>query len=214
MNRSLPCLLMICLLLTGCHTPHKSGTVKSEINSNASITIPTKDCKEVTAMRKKIVAEARNWVGTRYCYGGKSRNGTDCSGMVMTIFDDVAQLKLPRNSAKQQEFCKALKQKELMEADLLFFSTSKKGARVNHVGIYIGDGKFVHASTSKGVIVSSLDEPYYVRHYHSSGRVPGLAVKTKAPEKAVTVTTSDPGVVEDSVAADSIAEEVRRAMKW
>jgi len=124
-------------------------------------------------VRGRIVEEARSWVGTPYRYGGESRNGTDCSGMVMNVYRDVAGIKLPRNSARQAEYCRRIKRSELQPGDLVFF-TSRKGKGINHVGIYVGNGCFVHASSSRGVIVSDLDQNYYARTYHSSGRVPGL----------------------------------------
>ena len=134
-------------------------------------------------VRSRIVAEARSWIGTPYRYGGESRAGTDCSGMVMKVYRDVAGIRLPRNSAKQGEYCRRIKRSELLLGDLVFFS-SRKGKGINHVGIYIGNGCFVHASTSRGVIVSDLDQEYYSRTYHSSGRVPGLEKEPgKDPEE-------------------------------
>lgn len=132
-------------------------------------------------LRSRIVAAARGWVGVPYRYGGESRDGVDCSGMVMCVYRDVAGIKLPRNSAKQGEYCISIKKTELQPGDLVFF-TSRKGKNINHVGIYVGNGCFVHASTSRGVIVSDLDQDYYVRTYHSSGRVGGLGKESVEPE--------------------------------
>ena len=70
-----------------------------------------------------------------------------------------------------------------MVGDLVFFATKKGGSRVGHVGIYIGDGEFIHSSSSRGVIVSNLSEPYYKSHFYSAGRVPGLNVRIKAVGK-------------------------------
>lgn len=127
---------------------------------------------------ERIVSQARRWLGTPYRYGGETRQGTDCSGMVMVLYRDVAGIKIPRNSGKQQEFCKLIQRSELNPGDLVFFSSSRKG-RVSHVGIYAGRDKFIHASSSQGVIISSLEEDYYRRHFHSAGRVPGVYAATK-----------------------------------
>lgn len=121
-----------------------------------------------------LVKEAKRWLGTPYRYGGESKSGADCSGMLMVIYRDVADLKLPRNSAAQCEYCFGIDKRQLSPGDLVFFSTSKGRGKVSHVGMYIGSGKMIHASSSRGVIISDLDEKYYVNHYHSSGRVYGI----------------------------------------
>lgn len=122
---------------------------------------------------REIVREAERWIGTPYRYGGTERGrGTDCSGMVMTVFGK-AGITLPRSSAEQQKYCKPVKKNDLRAGDLVFFTSSRSGSRVTHVGVYRGNGEFIHASTSHGVIVSRLDENYYQKHYHSAGRVGG-----------------------------------------
>lgn len=121
-----------------------------------------------------IIKEARKWIGTPYRYGGKSRSGTDCSGFVMSVFLEAADIRLPRSSREQQTYCRGIDRSSLSPGDLVFFSTSRRSKAVSHVGIYIGDGDFIHASTSKGVIISSMGEQYYSSHYHSCGRVDAL----------------------------------------
>lgn len=123
-----------------------------------------------------IIREAERWIGTPYRYGAQTRRkGTDCSGMTMVIFRDKAGVQLPRNSAAQQQACMLVRRSELQPGDLIFFSSSKRGGRVNHVGIYRGNGEFIHASSSRGVMVSRLDQKYFDTHYHSAGRVRELA---------------------------------------
>ncbi|MDE6574298.1 MAG: C40 family peptidase [Muribaculaceae bacterium] len=124
--------------------------------------------------RQRILSEAKKWLGTPYRYGGESRKGTDCSGMVMCVYRDAASIKLPRDSRSQQQFCKPLKRSGLAPGDLVFFATKVGGSKVGHVGIYISDGDFIHASSSRGVIISNLEQDYYKRHYHSAGRVPSM----------------------------------------
>ncbi len=161
------------LLVTACGTRKKTQTrpVRIEVTEIEKAPKPEKiDGRTVV----RILKEAERWKGTPYAYGGKTRRGTDCSGMVMTIYQDVAGIKLPRSAAEQQQYCRKIDKKKLQPADLVFFTTSRKRGRVNHVGIYTGDGAFIHASSSRGVIKSRLDEDYYVRHYHSSGRVDNL----------------------------------------
>ncbi len=126
--------------------------------------------QKFSKLDKKLVSEAKKWLGTKYKYGGHSRKGTDCSGFVMEVYLKVCDVKLPRSSKDQQAFCKKIKKSQLKVGDLVFFATGKKG-KVSHVGIYIGNDEFIHASTSKGVVISKLSQNYYVRTYHSSGRI-------------------------------------------
>ena len=118
-----------------------------------------------------LIVEAASWIGTPYKYGGATRQGTDCSGMVSSIYKTVFQRALHRSSADIYEHdCRHISRSALRQGDLVFFcySNSKKA---NHVGIYLKDGRFIHASTSKGVIVSSLDEDYYRKYWLKGGRV-------------------------------------------
>ena len=132
-----------------------------------------------------VVTEAQKWIGTKYRSGGNSRAGTDCSGLVWAIYGDIMSIKMPRTAWEQQIFCKPVNRSALMPGDLVFFSSGKNG-RVSHVGIYIGKGEMIHASTSSGVIRSALNENYYQRHYHSAGRVGNYkGAPTVQPKKIV-----------------------------
>ena len=122
-----------------------------------------------------LVSEARSWLGTPYAYGGKSHDGTDCSGFVMEVYKAVTGIAIPRNSGAQSDYCEDLDRDELEIGDLVFFSSKKSGGNIAHVGMYIGDGTMIHASSSKGVIESSLNQNYYVDHYVGAGRVPAIA---------------------------------------
>lgn len=119
---------------------------------------------------QSLLKEADSWIGTPYAWGGNDRKGVDCSGFVLQVYQRSLKIDLPRNSAKQMEYCRSIKRDELTPGDLVFF-TVRGGDRVGHVGIYIGEGNMVHSSSSKGVIITPLDNPYFVKNYHSSGRV-------------------------------------------
>lgn len=122
---------------------------------------------------KKIVKEAEGWLGTPYGYGRAEKGvACDCSGMVVTVYEKVTGIKLPRNSAQQKEFCKELKKKDVRVGDLCFFATGKDEDKVSHVGIMVDENNFIHASASKGVVVSDITQPYYVRTFKGYGRVP------------------------------------------
>ena len=184
MNRLIPAMLIIVigLLAGGCGSSRKSA-VKNvpERVDNRPVASPSDDFDITSAtssvdrqLGSALVRSARQWIGTPYVYGGRSKSGTDCSGMIMVIYSDVAGLTLPRNSAAQRDYCVSVSRRQLEPGDLVFFTTSKRGGKVNHVGMYVGNGRIIHASSSRGVIESSLDEKYYATHYHSSGRVYGV----------------------------------------
>jgi lipoprotein Spr len=119
-----------------------------------------------------LYAEVSLWLGVPYRHAGLSRKGLDCSGFTYLIYQKVYNKKLPRATADLAGMKKHNVSKGNLQAgDLVFFSTSKSHSRINHVGIYLKDGCFIHASTSRGVIVSHLDESYYVRTWKTGGRV-------------------------------------------
>ena len=119
----------------------------------------------------RLFVEAEKWLGVPYRYGGNTKSGCDCSGLVSQIYKKVYGKLLERNSAAiKEKNCKDIKRGQLRTGDLLFFRTGSS-SRINHVGIYLKDGKFIHSSSSRGVIVSSLEEKYYQRTYDSAGRV-------------------------------------------
>ncbi|GIP19023.1 hypothetical protein J40TS1_46650 [Paenibacillus montaniterrae] len=109
--------------------------------------------------------------GTKYKYGGNTTSGFDCSGFVRYIFDKM-NVELPRRSADQAAEGTKVDKEDLKLGDLVFFDTSgKNNGSISHVGIYVGDGKFAHASTSKGVTIDSLDSSYYKPRYVTARRV-------------------------------------------
>lgn len=109
------------------------------------------------------------WMGTPYRLGGSTKQGIDCSGLVCAIYLDVYRVKLPRTSAAQFASSQKISEKEVKEGDLVFFKIGTTS--ISHVGIYLKESKFLHASSSKGVIVSSLQETYYKKHFASFGRI-------------------------------------------
>ena len=121
---------------------------------------------------KKLYKELKRWLGTPYAYAEHTcGEGTDCSGMVMEVFLEVYGIKVHRNSAKMlEENCRIIDLDDLKEGDLVFFCTNGD-ERVSHVGIYLKDNKFVHASSSRGVAVDDLRQNYYATHFHAAARV-------------------------------------------
>ena len=123
------------------------------------------------SLADRIVDAAKSWIGTPYLWGGQTKEGTDCSGLTMVLYQDVAGVSIPRNSARQCEYCVGIGREDLQPGDLIFFTSNTSGDNVGHVGLYIGGGNMIHASASRGVMSSNIDERYWRLHYHSSGRV-------------------------------------------
>ncbi|HYF01910.1 MAG TPA: NlpC/P60 family protein [Patescibacteria group bacterium] len=110
--------------------------------------------------KKDIMDQVMDWLGTHYHFGGMSRSGIDCSAFTQTVFRNGAKVELPRTAAMQYEEGKTIKRENLEFGDLVFFHTLKH-TYVSHVGIYLGDNLFAHASSRYGVTVSSLESTYY-----------------------------------------------------
>ena len=120
----------------------------------------------------RLYIEASRWIGTPYRYGGKTVKGVDCSGLASSIYRTVYGKKLSKSAEEQRDKdCMKVLKKNLREGDLVFFHDGSKGKRASHVGIYLKDGRFIHASSSVGVVVSSLNEKYYSKHWLQGGRV-------------------------------------------
>lgn len=117
----------------------------------------------------KLYSFLHEWYGTPYKYGGASKKGIDCSAFTLFLYDIVYNIKIPRTSREQFSFLKRIGRPDLTEGDLVFF---KEKTRITHVGVYLGNNKFAHASTSRGVMISDLDELYFSRRYAGAGRLP------------------------------------------
>ena len=116
-----------------------------------------------------IVREALSRRGTPYVWGGASRGGFDCSGFVCLVFARQRGLKLPHSASAQARLGTAVTKEELEPGDVVFFATYR--ASISHVGLYVGDGKFVHAANRrKGCRVDSLNSGYYAKRYRGARR--------------------------------------------
>ena len=110
------------------------------------------------------------WYGTRYRWGGKGRRGIDCSAFSQKLYSNVYKTELLRTSRQQHRHCERFRDKDQAEeGDLIFFRVNR--IRISHVGIYLANGYFVHASRSHGVMISNLEDTYWRRRYAGCGRV-------------------------------------------
>ena len=121
-----------------------------------------------SALGRRIVASSMQYLGVPYVFGGTTPNGFDCSGYVRYVFAN-AGIYLPRTADAQYECGYPVSTAELVPGDLVFFSTYEAGA--SHVGIYLGDGNFINASSSRGVSIASLYSSYWGSCYIGARRV-------------------------------------------
>lgn len=134
---------------------------------------------QTTGLAAPLLEEAKRFLGTPYRYGGRSPRGFDCSGFVGFVFESYG-IRLPRASVRQAREGELVDLGEIQAGDLLFFKTRGQKNRISHVGIYLGEGQFIHAGAwgsrkSRCVKISELDGSYYVKRLVSARRVLGPA---------------------------------------
>ena len=146
----------------------KAETTKED--SESEIVISESDSKA-----EKVISTARTFIGTPYKYGGTTRSGMDCSGLLINSFR-VVEVILPRSSAAQSKVGTEIKMKELKPGDLVFFATGNKKNTITHVGLITDvksrdNVKFIHASSSLGVVETNLFAEYYQKRFRVARRV-------------------------------------------
>ena len=146
-------LLIISTLLVGCGAAKKARVRQSKINT--------------------VIKKARSYTGVPYKWGGTTRSGMDCSGLLLNSYKSIG-LTIPRTSADQSEYGKKVGKKDLNPGDWVFFATGKKKRKITHVGMVTivkgGTIKFIHASSSLGVVEATLTSNYYQKIYRGARR--------------------------------------------
>ncbi len=163
----LPWLFVLCTALAACGGTHHATVRSAPANSRVWATLPPAD----PAATNAVLIRAISLVGTPYRYGGNTPEaGFDCSGLVNYVYRDMLDLKLPRTSSDLAGYQgPRIAPRQLTPADLVFFGS---GGRVNHVGIYVGEGRFVHAPNTGGTVrLDRLDGPYWRDHYTGAKRI-------------------------------------------
>lgn len=120
----------------------------------------------------KLYTFISDWYGVPYKYGGCQKTGVDCSCFTSLLCDKVYNHKVARSASDMYKECDKITLEEVREGDLLFFKIG--GNTISHVGVYLRNTLFVHSSTSKGVIISSMEEAYYKKYFHAGGRFKAL----------------------------------------
>lgn len=196
--------IMAVLILASCKTKHKVITSKSSSKTyTTKRTVPQirkqpirkadpqpNVVTESTSVAKEVIRKALSFKGTKYKYGGTTRSGMDCSGLMYSSFK-VVDVILPRTSFEQSKEGINISVDNTLEGDLVFFKTNGK-SRINHVGLVVSiddaNIKFVHSSSSRGVMISSLKESYWSNAYSETRRLVDVVISNndvivdKAPE--------------------------------
>lgn len=166
-------LLGMVVLFTSCSAVNQTNSNKT-ITTSRTLKSNNKD-KKVDVLTTNILSNAENYLGTPYKLGGMTSSGMDCSGLIVRVFGDN-HINMPRRSIDQAKEGMHIHIKDVRRGDLLFFATINGSSDVSHIGIVhtieqSGEIKFIHASTKRGVIISSLDESYWNKAFLFAKRV-------------------------------------------
>ena len=165
--------------------------------------LPTQSVMQTLPLRGQIAEVAKQQLGIRYVWGGTTRRGFDCSGFTQYVYKKCG-LTLTRSCISQIGEGTIIPKEDLQCGDLVFFKrTTNSKNFVTHVGIYLGDGKLIHASSSKGITIVELESDYYVKHYLCARRI----LQTSAPELETPVTAA-------SALATGLTAKAARPNRW
>ncbi|QCG48766.1 NlpC/P60 family protein [Aeromonas schubertii] len=158
-------LLLVALGMAGCSsTPDPELASKIEVSMVEPVVEPETSAPSI----EEIMMVYKEWRGVPYRMGGTTQRGVDCSAFAREVFRDALGVELPRSTRSQVHEGTRVARNELVEGDLVFF---KINSRLNHVGIYVGNGEFIHASTRKGVTRSKLDDRYWRSKFWQARRI-------------------------------------------
>lgn len=164
-------------LLLCCITLQLAACVSTGVNRASSAKVSLGEEQRIgdelaetapTALHARLLEQYNEWKGTPYRLGGVDKSGIDCSGFVQVTYRTKAGLRLPRTTELQSVSGVPVAQSTLQTGDLVFFNINQ---RTRHVGIYLRDDHFLHASKSRGVMISDLSNPYWQAHYWKSKRL-------------------------------------------
>jgi lipoprotein Spr len=173
-------ILSLCIgffMVLGCyHETASNRTYPVRMNNAVRESIHIIEEIQINNQEKKarpLLQRIHFYLGTPYKFGGTSRRGMDCSGFVTTVYRESYKTKLARSSENIYSQCQKIVNENLAIGDLVFFSDRSK-QKIGHVGIYLGEERFAHASVNNGVIISRIGEEYYCTRYLGGGRVMNL----------------------------------------
>ena len=162
-------LFVISSFLAACHTKHEVASNKTNEKTSVAKYAAIIGIPESGLKNKKLVHFLDEWYGVPYKYGGVDKNGIDCSHLACRIMQDVYNKKIAGTATDIEKMCENIKESNLKEGDLVFFKIESKN--ITHVGVYIANDHFMHASSKRGVMISDLHEAYFKKYYYTAGRI-------------------------------------------
>jgi probable lipoprotein NlpC len=176
MIKRLPLLAFIfaALILSSCHSKRavmkgQPGEVVTPQPSIAEKYAQMMGVDQSQIQNGRLYAFIDQWWGTPYKFGGQDHDGIDCSGLSQLLEQEVYGIAIPRTTGQQVQVIKRKYEEELQEGDLVFFDYD--GRKFGHVGVYLQNGYYVHASSTKGVIIVKLHDPYMYKYFTRCGSV-------------------------------------------
>jgi len=160
-------LLILAVLISSCGT--KRNTTSAYKKSIEEKYAHLLGISKSTILNRKLYSFIDEWYGTPYQYGGKTKKGIDCSGFTTIIYKEVFGKEVMGSSASIYHQCSAISKDKLKEGDLVFFKIDSK--EISHVGIYLQNNKFIHATTKAGVMIDDLNEEYYRKYFKGGGAI-------------------------------------------
>jgi len=163
---------VLMMLLSACATTQKPRTDYQSSQTHRLEDADSTEMRDLRQVSNEVIIRAISLVGTPYRYGGtQPETGFDCSGLIGFVFNEAAGLRLPRTTRELIDIeAKAIDHNDLQAGDLIYFNS--RGGRVSHIGIYVGEGRFVHAPSSGGVVrIDKLNTPYWTKFYVGAKRV-------------------------------------------
>jgi murein DD-endopeptidase / murein LD-carboxypeptidase len=148
---------------------------RSDSKTNTSSQRIKKDYSKIIGVYENKISNIElysfidEWYGVPYKFGGKNKDGIDCSNFTTALYKSVYKKNLTGTSSSIFTQCKEISKNDLREGDLLFFKIEKN--EISHIGIYLQNNKFIHATTKKGVMINDMDEAYYKKYFFKAGRV-------------------------------------------
>lgn len=175
MKKSLVLLLLISFVYTAKAQNSTSATTPTKTEVSDPDNLASQFFSQVMGVAISATSNTKmyqfiyDWLGTPYRLGGDSKKGIDCSGFAYKLYDKTFNTIIGSNARNIFSRVSPVNKSDLREGDLVFFKIHSKS--ISHVGVYIGDNKFAHASSSRGVMISNLDEPYWQKYFYKGGRI-------------------------------------------
>ena len=155
-------------LVSGCSIAKRVNAPKNRIE-------PSEKLGSFDTKSQILDSVVKSWIGVPYRYGGTSKSGVDCSGLVSAIYKEAFQINLPRSTTELLSIIQVIEENSLQPGDLVFYEIEKE--KEFHVGIYLGNGKFVHASSIRGVMISNMEEAYFRQRFYKAGKIKNTLLK-------------------------------------